>query len=120
MRAHEFFKGLNEKNVFFVNENRKSVVVSMKEHKTRESIYTMYNLKGKPKKKDYIKIFSYFFFYKIFKMKMFHDGLIQIYYPKETRVYESFLISDINSVIIEGPKSVKITTIRDSMNVEVR
>lgn len=85
-----------------------------------DNLTNIYTLNDKVFLKDYAKVFSYFFFYKIFRIKLYHDGLIQLCYPKVKRVYDNFMLSEVKYINIEGPKSLKITSVKGNiMKLEV-
>lgn len=93
--------------------------MNQKNDKNTDSLFNLLDAFEKPMLKDYVKYFSFFCFYKIFKIKIFQDGLIQLCFPKEQRVWENYMVQDIKKMSIEGPKSLQIVFMNETINLEV-
>ena len=118
IKQHPFFHSLNALGPYFATDP--SLAENLKMDKKIESTINMCALSEMVLIKDYAKVFSFFCFYKIFRIKLFQDGLIQFCYPKEKRVWENFMVLQIKKMNIEGPKSLKIFLEEDEMiSIEV-
>lgn len=118
IKQHSFFKECSTKNVYYTDEDI-TETLKPKLEKNIDSLLNLYGLREKAAIKDYVKVFTFFCFYKIFRIKLFKDGLIQFCYPKEKRVWKNYMVMDIKRLNIEGPKSLQVIFMDEVLSLEV-
>lgn len=117
IKGHPYFNGLNPRNIYFSEEV--GLPVGFTRPDRPDSLFSLYALRERAVIKDYVKVFSFFCFYKIFRLKLFQDGLVQFCFPKEKRVWDSLVVVDIKKLNIEGPKSMQLVLADETLSLEV-
>ena len=99
IRKHSYFSEISEMNTYFVSQSRRSISkLEINDRMSFNRRWTPYS-KSHPLQEDYAKQFTWFFFYRIFKIRLNKDGVLELCFPKEKRLYQSFVVTEIFELV---------------------
>ena len=111
IKNHPFFKNIDEKNIYFVSEKKKSLIIKGGVLKIKDNT--------KKLMKDKAKIFYFIFFYVLHKVILSSDGRLKLIDCIKKSVKANILVTEILKMRADGPKSLFIKSTQGNFWIEV-